>query len=139
MAGMCKERSSCESLIKVVTIWAALILVLTTSLSASDITSTLARCPSTKLVVSGYSQGGQLVHNAAALVGATGMAGVSSVVIFGDPLNGYPVTGATTKTDVICAFGDDICLGGDLVLVQHLTYSLDADEAADYVAQKAGL
>lgn len=42
-------------------------------------------CPSTKVVVSGYSQGGQVVHNAAKLLPASTMAKVSSVVIFGDP------------------------------------------------------
>lgn len=52
---------------------------------ASLISSTLANCPNTKLVMSGYSQGGQLVHNAAALLPAATMAKVSSVVIFGDP------------------------------------------------------
>jgi len=45
----------------------------------------LKTCPTTKLVMSGYSQGGQLVHNAAAQLPAATMAQVSSVVIFGDP------------------------------------------------------
>lgn len=89
--------------------------------------------------MSGYSQGGQLVHKAASIVGAAGMAKVSSVVIFGDPLNGQPVTGAETKTKVVCHDGDDICKGGDLVLLPHLTYSLDAGDAATFVAQQAGL
>jgi len=35
--------------------------------------------------MSGYSQGGQLVHNAAKLLPVSTMAKVSSVVIFGDP------------------------------------------------------
>lgn len=35
--------------------------------------------------MSGYSQGGQLVHNAAKLLPAETMKAVSSVVIFGDP------------------------------------------------------
>jgi poly(3-hydroxyalkanoate) synthetase len=49
------------------------------------ITNALETCPNTKVVMSGYSQGGQLVHNAAKLLPASTMAKVSSVVIFGDP------------------------------------------------------
>lgn len=89
--------------------------------------------------MSGYSQGGQLVHKAADIVGAAGMASVSSVVIFGDPLNGKQVTGAGDKTKVVCHVGDNICDGGDLILLPHLTYSLDADAAAAFVLQQAGL
>lgn len=52
---------------------------------ASLISSTLTKCPNTKIVMSGYSQGGQLVHKAAASLPAATMARVSCVVIFGDP------------------------------------------------------
>jgi cutinase len=45
----------------------------------------MAACPNTKLVVSGYSQGGQLVHNAMAQLPPAMAANVSKVVIFGDP------------------------------------------------------
>jgi predicted esterase len=36
------------------------------------------KCPNTKVVISGYSQGGQLVHNAAKILNATTAAVVSS-------------------------------------------------------------
>jgi cutinase len=36
------------------------------------------QCPNAKVVVSGYSQGGQLVHNAAKMLNATTAATVSS-------------------------------------------------------------
>lgn len=45
----------------------------------------LTKCPQTKLVMSGYSQGGQLVHKAAAMLPAATMGMVNSIVIFGDP------------------------------------------------------
>lgn len=44
-----------------------------------------ALCPSTKLVVSGYSQGAQLVHNALGLLDAETAGWVEKVVMFGDP------------------------------------------------------
>lgn len=55
------------------------------SYRAKMVTSAMASCPTTKLVMVGYSQGGQLVHNAAAMLPASTMAKVSSAVIFGDP------------------------------------------------------
>ncbi|KAF2463523.1 cutinase precursor, partial [Lindgomyces ingoldianus] len=91
-------------------------------------------CPTTKLVMAGYSQGGQLVHNAATMLSADDAKFVSSAVIFGDPDNGKPVGNVpAAKTKVICHTGDNICQGGDLVLQPHLTYSQNAGEAAAFV------
>jgi cutinase len=52
---------------------------------AEQIRSLYAKCPGTKLVVGGYSQGGQLVHNALGMLDATTAGWVGKVVIFGDP------------------------------------------------------
>lgn len=42
------------------------------------------KCPHTKIILSGYSQGGQLVHNAARILGPLGMiSAVSAAVTFG--------------------------------------------------------
>ncbi|PVH78152.1 carbohydrate esterase family 5 protein [Cadophora sp. DSE1049] len=101
---------------------------------ATMIQGTAQNCPNAKIVMSGYSQGGQLVHNAAAMLPAATMAKVSSVVIFGDPNNGKAVANAEAKTLVVCHPGDNICDGGDLILVEHLTYSKDAVQAATFVA-----
>jgi cutinase len=85
--------------------------------------------------MAGYSQGGQLVHNAASQLPAATMAQVSSVVIFGDPDDGEAVAGASAaKTLVVCHTGDNICQHGDLILVPHLTYSDAANTAAAFVA-----
>ncbi|KAF2112306.1 cutinase [Lophiotrema nucula] len=107
-------------------------------LMAQLVGKVMAACPTTKLVMSGYSQGGQLVHNAASMLTADQTAFVSSAVIFGDPMNGKPVGNvAAAKTKVICHTGDNICQGGDLVLQPHLTYSMNAGEAAKFVASAA--
>jgi len=104
------------------------------------IQTTMAKCPNTKIVMSGYSQGGQLVHNAAKLLPAKTMAAVSSVVIFGDPDNGQAVAGASAgKTMVICHAGDNICHHGDLILLPHLIYSENAVQAATFATAQAGL
>ncbi|KAJ7617521.1 cutinase precursor [Mycena polygramma] len=89
------------------------------------------------IVTSGYSQGGQLVHNSAEMLSADVLARIKAAVIFGDPDNGSPVQGVSAaNTDVICHTGDDICLGGDLVLPPHLTYGMDAPAAASFIASK---
>jgi cutinase len=101
------------------------------------VTSALAACPSTKLVMSGYSQGGQLVHNAASMLSTSTMSQVSSVVIFGDPDYPKPVANiAASKVMVICHTGDNICQGGDLILPAHLTYGADAPTAAAFVVSQ---
>lgn len=128
-------------------------------LMADMISNMVEGCPRTEVVMAGYSQGGQLVHNAAKLLPASTMAKVSSVVIFGDPStspfsyptsirtqtnsipdNGQVVQGASAaKTLVICAPDDNICANGDLILPAHLLYSKNAAQAAAFVTTKAGL
>lgn len=111
---------------------------LTYKIRANDVSAALAACPDTKLVMAGYSQGGQLVHNAAKLLPAATMAKVNSVVIFGDPDDGEAVTGVSAaQTKVICHAGDNICQHGDLILLPHLTYSQDAATAAQFVVAAA--
>ncbi|KAK8862062.1 hypothetical protein PGQ11_008297 [Apiospora arundinis] len=93
----------------------------------------IAKCPNTKVVMSGYSQGGQLVHNAAKQLPAATASKVAGAVIFGDPDNGQAVQGVS-KTKVICHAGDNICQGGSLILQPHLTYGQDANMAAQFAA-----
>jgi len=102
---------------------------------ADQIQQAYSQCPSTKLVASGYSQGGQIVHNAAALLPADVGSWISSVVIFGDPDDGQAIPNVdASKVDTYCNVGDDICLDGDLILPVHLTYALYATAAASFVA-----
>ncbi|KAK0121804.1 hypothetical protein ONS95_010087 [Cadophora gregata] len=105
---------------------------------ARMIETTTQNCPNAKIVMSGYSQGGQLVHNAAAMLPVTTMAKVSSVVIFGDPNNGKPIANVDPANAIVICHGvDNICDGGDLILVEHLTYSRDAGQAAEFAADRA--
>ncbi|KAF7194051.1 Cutinase [Pseudocercospora fuligena] len=104
---------------------------------ASLVATAVQKCPSTKVVLSGYSQGGQLVHNAGRLLGSLG-ALVSSAVIFGDPFNGRSVDNVSPqRTLIICHPLDNICQGGALILPSHLDYAADAPRAAQFVVQAA--
>jgi len=105
---------------------------------AQEIQQAYNSCPNTHLVASGYSQGGQIVHNAANLLPAAVGEWISSVVIFGDPDDGTPVANVpASKTDIFCNPGDDICRNGDLILPAHLTYGEDASAAASFVVAAA--
>jgi len=109
------------------------------ALMAQLINTTLAACPSTPLVLSGYSQGAQLVHLAALSLPASTTAKISSVVLFGDPKNGTAIQGvAANKVLTICHAGDDICKGGDDISMSHLNYSLDSRTAAVFALGSAG-
>ncbi len=55
---------------------------------AVQIEAAYKACPKTQLVVSGYSQGGQLVHNAIGLLPATVAAWSKSTLIFSHPVCG---------------------------------------------------
>ncbi|KAI0162559.1 cutinase [Pestalotiopsis sp. NC0098] len=106
---------------------------------ADLVTQAMTQCPDTKVVMAGYSQGGQLVHNAAKMLPASTTSKVMAAVIFGDPDNGDAVQGVSSaNTKVICHTGDNICAHGDLILAPHLTYGADANTAASFVASAAG-
>ncbi|KAI3391065.1 hypothetical protein diail_8070 [Diaporthe ilicicola] len=115
---------------------------------------TASACPNTKLVMAGYSQGAQVVHNAmqkvAAMSNTTSANGtknvdvasrVSSVVLFGDPRNGTAVAGVDqARVLSLCNAQDDICAkGGDIITLDHLTYNRNAPQAAMFVMQKSAL
>ncbi|KAI9708040.1 MAG: hypothetical protein M1820_004244 [Bogoriella megaspora] len=99
---------------------------------AQLISQTRTKCPKTKLSVSGYSQGAQVVHNAASQLSAADTAFVNSVILFGDPDNGKPVGKIPSyKVSTDCHAGDNICAGGETILEPHLSYCRDvAVEAA---------
>ncbi|KAJ6521230.1 cutinase [Mycena capillaripes] len=105
---------------------------------ASLINQAATQCPSTQIAIGGYSQGAQLVHNAASTLSAAVTARIAAVVLFGDPDRvGHPTpppvgTIPAAKVDSFCHTGDIICtgLGG---ASQHLNYNLDAPAASSFI------
>ncbi|KAL9623499.1 MAG: hypothetical protein Q9160_002179 [Pyrenula sp. 1 TL-2023] len=93
-----------------------------------------SKCPNTKIVLSGYSQGAQVVHLGAALLFQSVANRVAAVVLFGDPDNGQPFARIpANKVDTFCAAGDLICAGQPVVLPPHLSYGANAGQAAAFV------
>ncbi|GKT88748.1 LOW QUALITY PROTEIN: carbohydrate esterase family 5 protein [Colletotrichum tofieldiae] len=102
---------------------------------ANLVARAVTQCPSTKIVLSGYSQGGQLVHNAAAKLTTAQTNRISAVLIFGDPFDGQPVGNVpASKVKIICHSGDNICDGGIIITADHRNYENDAPAAAAFVA-----
>ena len=98
-----------------------------------------SKCPNTKVVLSGYSQGAMVVHNS---LGKLDGADVAAVVVFGDPLNGTPFKGVDkTSALEVCGSSDFLCdrAGSDLrVNGSHLSYTSSAKEAAAWIAKTVG-
>ena len=91
------------------------------------------------------------MHLAAGQIPSSDQDRVAAVVVFGDPDNGSGFPGVLNGRSVtFCNDGDNICEGGDLILLPHLTYGevslyqrriktvtdklQDAGKAADFVA-----
>ena len=99
-----------------------------------------SQCPDSKIVVSGYSQGAMVVHNAASQSGFQASK-IAGVVLFGDPFNGQKVGSIDqSKVKEECASGDTLCSGGGVgITPAHLTYGNDANDAASFILQATGL
>jgi len=105
---------------------------------AAQIEQAYADCPDTKLTISGYSQGSQLVHNAAKLIPADVAEWISSVVVFGDPDDGQALDNIdSSKVDTYCNAGDDICQDGLIITIEHIIYAEDATAAAAFIVAAA--
>ncbi|KAF7878821.1 hypothetical protein EAF04_000024 [Stromatinia cepivora] len=111
----------------------------TGSTTMASLTNTAAaKCPSAKLVLGGYSQGAQVLHNAAKTLSADVTAKIAAVIMFGDPDNGQAVgTVPTSKVLSICHDQDIICTGLGW-FTTHLTYSEDAQTASDFIVNAVG-
>ncbi|KAF2172868.1 carbohydrate esterase family 5 protein [Zasmidium cellare ATCC 36951] len=107
---------------------------------ASQAQEVFSSCPDSKVVLSGYSQGAMVVHNALSSQGLDGSK-VAAVVAFGDPLNGQEFEGVdAAKTKEFCGSGDFLCsAGGTTGSGSHLSYTADADAAAQFIVQAVGL
>ncbi|KAB8071205.1 cutinase-domain-containing protein [Aspergillus leporis] len=102
---------------------------------ASDV---LAKCPDTKLIMSGYSQGCQIVHNAVEQLPAATASKISSVLLFGDPYKGKALPNVdASKVKTVCHGGDTICQNSIIILPAHLTYAVDVAAAAQFAVTAA--
>ncbi|TPX49149.1 hypothetical protein SeLEV6574_g01658 [Synchytrium endobioticum] len=108
--------------------------------TAADV---MQKCPKTKVILSGYSQGGQVLHLATDMMSPKVADKITAVVLFGDakgkttPVPRIPAD----KVLSMCNAGDNICENPMLPMITmaHLTYGTGVDEAAAFVKRKAGI
>ncbi|KAH7179575.1 cutinase-domain-containing protein [Fusarium flagelliforme] len=104
---------------------------------AALVKQAVEKCPKTKIVMSGYSQGAMLVHGAARALPAETSSKIAAVVNFGDPFQKQAINGVDAdRVKIICHTGDGVCAGTAAITPDHLTYSKDAGAAAEFVASK---
>ena len=135
--------------------------------AVDKIQSVAAKCPATKIVLGGYSQGAAVAGYTTSSAVPAGIAlpasisgplpasvasHVAAVALFGTPdswflgladRNAPPITIGDLyagKTIQLCAAGDPVCYPGGLDRSAHSSYKTNgmADQAADFVATKLG-
>jgi len=80
-------------------------------------------CPTTKIIVSGYSQGAMVARNCVAFAEKKARDQVAGVVTFGDPFNGAPVKDFPYEhIKVFCSAADGVCQGQFKITAAHLAY-----------------
>jgi cutinase len=119
--------------------------------ASAHIQDVVARCPSSKLVLGGYSQGSTVIDLATNAMPPSVADHVAAVALFGEPTSGFssmlwggqplpainPAYGG--KTISLCAQDDPICSGGGNIIA-HVSY-IEAgmtNQAATFAANKIG-
>jgi cutinase len=119
----------------------------------NHVTAQAAACASQRFILVGYSQGANVVDNSigissdGALVGGAIVATipaaagtrVAAILLFGNPIRaiGRSVTGTYAgRTLDLCAAGDPVCQAGGLNFLAHLSYTRNANQAADFAASR---
>jgi cutinase len=119
--------------------------------ASAHILNTVASCPSTRIVLGGYSQGATVIDSATTAMPASVADHVAAVAQFGEPSSGLSTTlwGGqplptisplySSKTLSLCAQDDPICTGGGNILA-HVSYIETGmtDQAATFAANRIG-
>ncbi|CAI7636109.1 unnamed protein product [Penicillium pancosmium] len=95
------------------------------------------KCPKSKIFAGGYSQGANLMHGAILKLSEEVKDKIRGVVLFGftrqkqfhGQIAGFP----QDKLKLYCYETDNICHGGGLIGLEHLSYAQEAQNASDWL------
>ncbi|KAG5650730.1 hypothetical protein H0H81_011230 [Sphagnurus paluster] len=105
---------------------------------ANLVTTKANSCASTKIVISGFSQGAQVVHLAAAKMTTAIQNRVDAAVVFGDPKKGQPFAGViNSRAITFCNAADNICAGGIIISPAHNYAAVSIPSSTHLFAAKA--
>ncbi|KAF2399999.1 cutinase-domain-containing protein [Trichodelitschia bisporula] len=92
------------------------------------------KCKTSKIFMSGYSEGAMVSHNGVAYASEEAKQKVAAVVVFGDPFNGAPIKGYSGPIKTYCAAGDQVCTGNFIIGAAHLAYvGTSTSQAVSYM------
>ncbi|KAI1778743.1 carbohydrate esterase family 5 protein [Hypoxylon cercidicola] len=104
------------------------------------ITRAATECPSSKLVVSGYSQGAALVHRSVEAASTRVKNRIYAAVTFGDTQKAQDDSRIpnfdASKTLILCHDGDEVCEGTLIITDAHHDYHDLSPEAVDFIVSK---
>ncbi|KJX98538.1 cutinase like protein [Zymoseptoria brevis] len=99
-----------------------------------------SKCPNTKIVAGGYSQGAALMASSISTLSTTVMNQIKGVVLYGYTKNkqngGRIANFPTEKTKVICELGDLVCDGTLIITIAHLSYLDDVGTAKSFYVDR---
>jgi len=85
--------------------------------------SMVAKCPNTKFVLGGYSQGAMVARICMAFANDAAKKAVRGLLLYGDPMNGADNKGISSdRIKTFCDPGDGVCQGKFKISGAHLSY-----------------
>ncbi|KAH8666916.1 cutinase-domain-containing protein [Xylariales sp. PMI_506] len=104
---------------------------------AKMITNVTTACPSSQIVVAGYSQGAAMVHASISMLTAAEQERITAAVTFGDTqaeqtdftIGSLPAS----KVKIFCNSGDLVCDGVLLITTAHLNYNTSVPDAVSFI------